>query len=52
MPMNFAKRKAIQVVSGAVSGTAHAGIRAAKGGLGNISVQAGPFISIRPFDFR
>ena len=48
MPLGFAKKKAMQTVSG----TAHAGIRAAKGGLANISVQAVPFISVRPFDFR
>lgn len=52
MPLNFAKRKTIQAVSGAVSGTTHRGIRIAKGSLSNISVQAGPFISVRPFDFK
>ena len=48
IPLSFVTKKAIQTVSG----TANAGLRVAKGSLANVSVQAGPMIKVRPFDFR
>lgn len=48
IPLSFVGKKAIQTVSG----TANLGLKAAKGSLANVSVQAGPIIKVRPFDFR
>jgi hypothetical protein len=48
IPLGFITKKAIQTVSG----TANAGLRVAKASLANVSIQAGPIIKIRPFDFR
>ena len=48
IPLKFAGHKAMQ----GVRGTARAGVNTAKAGLSNISISAGPFVSVRPFDFR
>lgn len=48
IPLNFARRKTVE----AINSTAHAGLNATRSGLSHVSIQAGPFISIRPFDYR